>query len=62
MEFLVIFSNSPTFAFTTCPTLIFVLLWLFTYTPSEILRTGDFMVDFSEGGEGEPLVIEEADI
>ena len=43
--FLVISSNYPTFVFTTDPTPSFVLFCLFTLIPSEIVRTGDLMVD-----------------
>ena len=46
---LVIFYNSPTLAFTTDPTPIFVLVCLVIFIPSLALTTGDIMVELGVG-------------
>ena len=47
---LVIFSNSPTLAFTTDPTPIFVLVYFFISNPYWIVTTGELMVTLGGGG------------
>ena len=52
---LVIFSNSPTLAFTTYPTPIFVLVYLVIFIPSLALAKGELMVYL--GGRGGRILI-----
>ena len=57
LPFLVIFSNSPTLAFTTDPIPIFFLVWFFVSIPYLTVTTSELMVDWGGGGVAISLAI-----